>query len=135
MQFITVASIPIWSAFVRSIFSLERPLQKFPPPMTIPTWIPSSTRLFTCFATPTTVASSKPVPFSPARASPLSFNRYSFHVCTSMCRFLYRKYTISRFKLQPQLAPNPNIFLQFQFCKGCGKCIVHWLFGLFFLLV
>ena len=72
MQFITVASIPIWSAFVRSIVSLVLPLQKFPPPITIPTCVPLSTICLTCFATSMTVASSKPWCLSPASASPLN---------------------------------------------------------------
>ena len=48
------------------------------PPITTPTSTPSSANCFTCFATLTTVASSKPVCFSPARASPLSFNNTLF---------------------------------------------------------
>ena len=40
------------------IVSLVLPLQKFPPPITIPTCTPLSTISFTCFATPITVASS-----------------------------------------------------------------------------
>ena len=83
MQFITVASIPIWSAFVRSIVSLVLPLQKLPPPVTIATWMPSSTSCFTCFATPMQVASSNPVFFSPASASPLSFNNILFILYSS----------------------------------------------------
>lgn len=41
--FIVVASIPMWSALVRSIFSLERPRQKLPPPTTIPICTPAFT--------------------------------------------------------------------------------------------
>lgn len=74
IQFIIVASIPIWSALVLSIFSLERPLQKLPPPITIPISLPSADTFLTCPAIASTVASSKPVFFSPARASPLNFN-------------------------------------------------------------
>ena len=61
MQFIIVAIIPIPSAFVLSILLLVRPLQKFPPPITIATWTPLSTIVLTCFATATQVSSSKPV--------------------------------------------------------------------------
>ena len=78
MQFIMVASIPIWSALVRSIFSEERPLQKLPPPITIPTSVPASTNCLTCSATPLTVSSSKPVFLSPASASPLNFSMILF---------------------------------------------------------
>ena len=60
IQFITVASIPIWSALVRSIVSLVRPRQKLPPPITIPTSVPLSVSCLTCFATSITVASSNP---------------------------------------------------------------------------
>ena len=70
----TVASMPIWSAFVRSMFSLVLPRQKFPPPITTPTWTPLFTTCAICAAAFLTVASSKPCFLSPARASPLSFS-------------------------------------------------------------
>ena len=44
--FIAVASIPIWSALVLSIAPLDLPLQKLPPPTTIPTSTPASTHFF-----------------------------------------------------------------------------------------
>ncbi len=84
MQFITVANMPIWSAFVRSIFSLVRPRQKLPPPVTIPTSIPASTSSLTCLATPRHVASSNPVLFGPARASPLNFNKILLYSAISV---------------------------------------------------
>ena len=73
-----VASIPIWSALFLSMVSLVRPLQKLPPPITIPICRPSSAIVLICFATSITVASSNPVFFSPARASPLNFNNTRF---------------------------------------------------------
>ncbi len=45
MQFMAVASIPMWSARVRSMLPSPSltPRQKLPPPMTIPTCTPMST--------------------------------------------------------------------------------------------
>ena len=87
MQFMTVASIPMESAFVRSMVSLLLPRQKLPPPMTIATCVPPSTSVLICFATSMQVASSKPVFFSPAKASPLNFNKILAYVlkATSLC--------------------------------------------------
>ena len=73
--FITVASIPILSARVRSILPLERPRQKLPPPTTMPICTPRSWAFFTPPQIASMVGSSKPVPFSPPRASPLIFRR------------------------------------------------------------
>ena len=83
-----VASIPIWSALARSIASLVRPLQKLPPPMTMPTCTPASTEIFTCLATSLTVSSSKPVFFGPASASPLNFKNTRFMSIWSYVSFL-----------------------------------------------
>ena len=70
--------MPIESAFTRSIFSEVLPRQKLPPPITTQSWIPLSRIFFTCLATSYTVFSSKPCFFSPASASPLSFNNTLF---------------------------------------------------------
>ena len=70
-----VASMPILSAQVRSISPLERPRQKLPPPTTTPIWVPRvwASRIPSQMARIAT--SSNPAPFSPARASPLTFNK------------------------------------------------------------
>ena len=71
----TVASIPILSARVRSILPLVRPRQKLPPPTTMPIWTPRSYAFFTPPQMASMAASSKPMPFSPPSASPLIFRR------------------------------------------------------------
>ena len=65
--------MPIWSALTRSISLPVRPLQKLPPPMTMPISWPASTSWRTWPATIFTVSRSNPFPLGPASASPLSF--------------------------------------------------------------
>src|SRR5262245_41749546 len=73
----TVASMPMWSAATRS---MPRPLaasprKLFPPPTTIPICTPiACTTRISSASLPMTCAS-MPWPRSPARISPLSFNR------------------------------------------------------------
>ena len=75
-QFITVASMPMWSARVRSILppAFLAPRQKLPPPMTMPTWTPMSTHSLMTSQTWPMTSKSRPVPLSPDRASPLIFS-------------------------------------------------------------
>ena len=73
--FITVASMPILSASMRSILPLERPRQKLPPPTTMPIWAPRSWAALMPAQMEAMVSSSKPVPLGPERASPLTFSR------------------------------------------------------------
>ena len=75
MAFITVASIPILSASMRSILPEERPRQKLPPPTTMPICAPRSYAALMPAQIEAMVASSKPVPFSPESASPETFKR------------------------------------------------------------
>ena len=85
-QFIAVASMPIRSALTRSTFPAPSftPRQKLPPPMTMPTCTPCSTQLFTVRQTRVTKSKSKPVFFSPARASPLILMRTRRYTGLSM---------------------------------------------------
>ena len=73
-QFITVASIPMLSALVLSILPLERPRQKFPPPITMPISAPISRQVLILLHTVSTIWKSIPVPLSPASTSPESLS-------------------------------------------------------------
>ena len=86
MAFITVASMPIASAWLRC--SLPEPFltprQKLPPPMTRPTWTPISTHSLMEAQTALILSKSRPKPspaavFSP-RASPLTFSRMRLYL-------------------------------------------------------
>ena len=72
-QFIAVASIPIRSALTRSTFPAPSltPRQKLPPPITMPICAPRSMHFLTLSHTELTKSNSYPLPFFPARASPL----------------------------------------------------------------
>ena len=73
--FIVVASMPIWSARVRSISPEERPRQKLPPPTTMAICAPISCAFWMPRQMLWVVSVSMPKPRSPARASPLSLSR------------------------------------------------------------
>ena len=73
--FMTVASMPILSASMRSILPLERPRQKLPPPTTMAIWVPKSCAALMPAQMEAMVSSSKPVPLGPESASPLTFRR------------------------------------------------------------
>ena len=85
--FITVASMPILSASMRSILPLERPRQKLPPPTTMPIWAPARYAWAMPPQMPAMTPSSKPEPLAPARASPLTLSRTRLYF-TAMFRFL-----------------------------------------------
>ena len=78
----TVASMPMWSARVRSMLPLERPRQKLPPPTTMATSTPISTSSFTGLQMLSTVSKSMPWPALPARDSPLSFKSTRLYFAT-----------------------------------------------------
>ena len=132
MQFITVASMPIWSAFTRSISLLVRPRQKFPPPVTIPTSTPASTEIFTCLATSLTAVSSNPVFFGPARASPLNFNNTRFHlmvrlshlVCLTWPILYHTKHALERSSFN--WFPWSETFSPAPLRSGPGWTAPHW---------
>ena len=74
-EFITVASMPIWSAVVLSIFVPCLPRQKLPPPITKPTSTPMLWICTICSTTGAITSWLRPKRWSPARASPESFNK------------------------------------------------------------
>ena len=90
MQFMAVASMPIWSARVRSMWPSPflTPRQKLPPPMTTPTWTPMATHSLMTSATRPMTWKSRPKCLSPARASPLIFSSTRLYFGSSIDRIL-----------------------------------------------
>ena len=75
--FITVASMPMWSAWARSmpLAAAETPRKMLPPPMTRHTSMPARTTSPTSLAMRPTISVSRPYSRRPIRASPEIFSR------------------------------------------------------------
>src|SRR3954465_13439156 len=76
-EFMTVASIPMWSAATRSIPARASPAPRkiFPPPMTTAVWTPICTMSWSSPAIRLRTAGSTPYSTEPSSASPDSFTR------------------------------------------------------------
>lgn len=94
-ELITVASIPILSALVLSISPLDLPLQKLPPPTTIATSTPLSTKSLTGATIFAAVSKLIPKRSSPAKDSPLSFKRTLLYLGVIICTHLSFNYNFS----------------------------------------
>ena len=81
--FITVASIPMWSARLLSMLPLLRPRQKFPPPTTMASSTPSSVHFLMLSQIFVATSKSIPMPFSPASASPESLSKMRLYLSSN----------------------------------------------------
>ena len=86
-ELMTVASMPMWSAVVRSMLVPCLPRQKLPPPMTMPTSTPIACTRMSWSTTPAMIFSSRPKPASPASASPESFKMILLYLGVLLCIF------------------------------------------------
>ena len=88
IAFITVASIPIWSALTLSIAGLALlPLQKLPPPTTRVTCVPCEITSLIWSIIPKIVSLSKFLSVLPARASPLNLSTTRLYITHSRLLF------------------------------------------------